>query len=128
MRRVDGGVVTLRRMPRARSSLGILASLLPRRGARLGMVTAILPCGALVAAWGIAAAAAHPVTGAGAMVTFGAASAPGLLVALLGRRLGQKLLRRVPSGVLAAAWFGVAVLLLGRLYVSMEGGSCGCHG
>ena len=128
LRRDDGGVVVLRRGSRPGSPLGTLAAMLPRRGAGLGLVTAILPCGALVAAWGIAAAAAHPVTGAGAMLTFAAASAPGLLVALLGRRLGQKLLRRIPAGLLAAAWFGVALLLMGRLYLSMESGSCGCHG
>lgn len=124
----DDVVVALRRGPRPASLSSTVASLLPRRGAGLGIVTAILPCGALVAAWGIAAAAAHPVTGAAAMVTFSAASAPGVIVAILGRRLGQKLVAAIPRPLLAAAWFAVALLLAGRLYLSMESGGCGCHG
>ena len=128
LRRHDADVVELRRGPRPATLLATVAALLPRRGAGLGAVTAILPCGALVAAWGIAAAGAHPVTGAGAMVVFAVASAPGLAVALLGRRLGQKLLARIPRFALAVAWFGVAALLVGRLYLSMETGGCGCHG
>ena len=90
-------------------------------------VTAVLPCGALVAAWGVAASAAHPVGGAGAMAVFSVASAPGLLVALLGRRLGERLIRRVPPPLLAAAWFAVALLLIGRIYLTTQSG-CGCHG
>lgn len=129
LRRRDESVVALGRGPqRGRSSLlTTILSVLPRRGAGLGVVTAVLPCGALVAAWGIAAAAAHPLAGAGAMMAFATASAPGVLVALLGRRLSEKILRRIPRPLMAAAWFAVALLLVGRLYLSTQSG-CGCHG
>jgi sulfite exporter TauE/SafE len=126
--RFDQKVVQLGRGPRRTSSLlGTVLSLLPRRGAGLGIVTAILPCGVLVAAWGVAAASAHPVEGAAAMTTFAAASAPGLVIALLGRRLGDKILRRIPRPLLAGAWFAVALLLATRIYLSTQTG-CGCHG
>ncbi|MEZ4443197.1 MAG: sulfite exporter TauE/SafE family protein [Polyangiaceae bacterium] len=105
----------------------IVVGLLPRRGAGLGMVTALFPCGALVAAWGIAAASAEAVSGAVAMLVFAAASAPGLVIALVGRRLGDKLIQRLPAPVLAAAWFAVAATIAFRLYTAATTGGCPHH-
>lgn len=122
------GLIPLRAGPQPLTWVSTLSALLPRRGAGLGVVTAILPCGALFAAWGYAAATAHPVTGALAMVAFAVASAPGLLLALAGRRLGSKVLQRTPRWLVAAAWLAVALLLVARLYISMKGTSDGCHG
>jgi uncharacterized protein len=118
--------VSLGKAPRPRGLLESLVSLLPKRGAALGALTAILPCGALVGAWGIAAASAHPVRGAAAMFVFAGASSPGLLIALLGRRLGARILARVPHQLQAAAWFAVAALLVGRLYLFITAGPA-CH-
>lgn len=87
---------------------------LPRRGALLGAVTAILPCGMLVPAWLIAGATASPLDGALVMLAFSAASAPGLIAPLAGRRLLDMLARRVPASVHGLAWIALALWVVMR--------------
>lgn len=92
---------------RRRRSWTWIAEALPREGLGLGLVTGVLPCGMLMAAWMLAAAAGDPLRGAAVMAVFCAASAPGLIAPLLARRLARKLPRRA-AGV---AWCALAVWL-----------------
>ncbi len=117
---------------RPRASAGSLVALRtgpsllpwPTRGVGLGMLTAVLPCGALVAAWLIAASTFDATAGAAAMLSFSIASAPGTLAALLGRRAFAKQLSKLPRTVFAAAWFLAAVVVIGRIWLS---GHSHCH-
>jgi uncharacterized protein len=122
--RADAGLLALGPR-RSRGMREALMAALPRRGWGLGLATAILPCGALPAAWGLAAASSDPARGAGAMLAFAIASSPALVVALLGRGFLARAAARVPRGVQAAAWLAVAGLLTARLWLAREG--C-CHG
>jgi hypothetical protein len=117
-------LVKLRSQPRA-SWADTATSLLPQRGLGLGVATAVFPCGALPAAWGIAAAAAHPARGAAAMLAFALASSPALVLGIFGRQLLGKLGARVPRALQAAGWLAVAALLCARLWHAREGS---CHG
>jgi sulfite exporter TauE/SafE len=105
---------------RSRSATPTWLVPLPARGLGLGMVTAVLPCGALVAAWVIAAATAHALTGATAMLAFSVASAPGTLAALLGRHAIAAHLHKLPRAALASAWFITALLVLGRMWLATQ--------
>jgi sulfite exporter TauE/SafE len=88
-----------------------VVSWLPRRRAlALGLATAVLPCGMLVPAWLLAAGAGGAAEGALVMSAFAAASLPGLLVPLLGRRL----IGRMPAWGHALAWTALAVWLAWR--------------
>lgn len=123
----EGSLVQLRAKHDERGLLGTLLATLvdfvPRRGAGLGVVTAILPCGALAAAWAVAAASAHPLTGAAAMAVFALASSPALIVAMVGRHAFARLTQRVPRFVVAGAWLAGAALLLSRAWMA----HASCH-
>jgi sulfite exporter TauE/SafE len=127
LRRRERLVALRRKSPRGsvRALLDAVSMLLPRRGAPLGLATAVLPCGALVAAWTIAATTGRATEGAVSMLAFGAVTTPALLTALVGRSLLTRWMSRMPRPLLAAAWLAVAALLLGRLWFFHEGA---CHG
>lgn len=114
LRQPPSGVVPLRRKPR-RTVLSTLAALLPRRGLGLGLATGILPCGLLVTAFAMAAATASPVLGAASMAAFAVGSAPGLLAALVGRGLAERLKVRIPPRAEGLLWCALAVWLGVRL-------------
>lgn len=110
--------------PRARPLLSLLASFVPKRGLGLGLVTALFPCGALPAAWAIAASSGHPVPGALAMFAFALASTPALVIAVGGRELAQRVATRVPRAFQAAFWLALATLLVVRACLI----EAPCHG
>lgn len=98
-------------VPLGRSSgwTAALAQVLPRRGAALGLATAILPCGASMAAYAIAAASAAPLRGAGVMFLFALASTPGVVAPALARlALGTRRALASPT-TRACAWWLLAV-------------------
>jgi hypothetical protein len=95
----------------SRRGLGVLArvaAVLPRRGAPLGLATAILPCGALLPAWVLAAGTASAGGGAAVMACFGAATMPGLVVPVLGRRVLQRKLAGLPASAQGLAWLALS--------------------
>ncbi len=107
-RRTD--VVPLRRRkPRARWWQHIVDAA-PRRGLGLGLVTGVLPCGMLAAAWLLAAGTGSPLHGAAVMLAFGVTSAAGLVGALV----SQPLARRLPRRVTAVLWIALAAWLAAR--------------
>lgn len=92
-----------------------VASLMPRRGLGLGLVTAVLPCGLLVAAWTLAASTASPRLGALVMALLALSSVPGLLFPMIGAGFVSKHLRMKPwlEGALwcaLAAWLALRPL------------------
>ncbi len=101
-----------------------ITALLPRTPLGLGLVTAILPCSALFGAWVLAAASAHPTVGALSMFAFAVASSPALLLAVFGRTAVSRLGVRMPAVVAAAGWLAVALLLVGRLWLTQGGAPC----
>jgi uncharacterized protein len=87
---------------------------LPKRGLGLGLVTGLLPCGALVAAWMLAASSGDPVRGAAAMLVFAAASSPALILAVLGKRWLTQFWRCWTPRAQASAWLLLSVLVAAR--------------
>jgi uncharacterized protein len=79
-----------------------------------GCVTGLLPCGMVYAALSLAVVAAHPITGAGVMLAFGAATVPGLTVLSLGV---QRLALR---GLWHRRALAAVVLVLGLWSVSLR--------
>ncbi len=78
------GWFSLRRFGLLAKPVATLSSVLPRRGLGLGLITGFLPCGALYAALGVAAASADPLVAAAGLALFAVASIPGLLAAAAG--------------------------------------------
>lgn len=117
-------LVALKAKPRARPLLSLVGSLLPKRGLGLGLATALFPCGALPAAWAIAAASGHPAPGALAMFVFALASTPALIVAVGGRDLALRVAHRIPRALQAALWLAAATLLVVRAFMV----ETTCHG
>ncbi len=113
-----------RRSRGPRPFAAFVASLVPRRGLGLGLATALFPCGALPAAWAVAASTRHPVEGALAMFVFALASAPALVVAVFGRQLAEALAHRIPRVVQAGVWLSLATLLVVRALAT----DVACHG
>jgi uncharacterized protein len=91
-----------------RSRPSSVAALWPRRGLAMGIATGLLPCGLLLSAWLLAAGAAGALAGAAVMALFALVTAPGLVVTLVGRRLAQSMLARLPSWAHGAAWCALA--------------------
>ncbi len=91
-----------------------LLALVPRRAGALGLVTGILPCGMLLPAWALAAGSANVVVGALVMLTFAAASTPGLLLPLVGRRALAGVATRLPARVHGLAWCLLAAWIAAR--------------
>jgi hypothetical protein len=104
--------------PRASAWSGFVAGLIPRRGLALGLATAILPCGMLVAAWTLAAGSGGSIEGATVMAVFAAASLPGLVVPIAARRIAEGALRRLPRRAVGAAWCVLALWLAVRPLLS----------
>lgn len=89
-------------------------AMLPRRGASLGLATALLPCGALVPAWVLAAGTASAAGGAAVMACFAVASMPGLAVPVFGRRLLERKLARLPASASGFAWLALGAWMAVR--------------
>lgn len=112
--RAAAPLVPLRvRRPRA-GAAALFAALWPRRGLGLGLATAILPCGLLLPAWALAAGTASAPAGALVMAAFSVATLPGLLVPLLGRRLLQRALARLPQRAYGLLWCALAAWIAAR--------------
>jgi hypothetical protein len=138
LRRQDEGLVELGRGQRSLSAT--FFALLPKHGAVLGALTAILPCGQLAGAWMLAASTGGPAQGAATMAVFSLASAPGLLAAigasLTVDRLGDRLVgRNSERSTLGfsrrwrgALWCAVALLMATRTAMQLFGGGSTCHG
>lgn len=92
-------------VPAARLTRGPRRSALVREPALLGLLSAVLPCGALGSAWLLAAMAGSATAGAGVMIGFALASGSSVIASVwLMRRIGG-----VRTPALARAF---AVLLL----------------
>ncbi len=118
------GLTQVRRKPKTTSIFLRLAPHLPRRGALLGVVTALFPCGALLTGLIAAAAAGGAWQGGLLMIGFAIASSPALLLSgIFGARVlawvearRSRWVRLAFAGVLVivAAWIvatpiGIAV-------------------
>ena len=93
---------------------GRVRSLRPSaRGAALGLLTALLPCGWLLAFVGAAAGTGSPLAGAGAMAVFWLGTVPALAgAALLVQRAAGPLRARLPMvGAVALICLGLVTLL-----------------
>ncbi len=102
---------------------------LPREPALLGVATALLPCGALAAAVGIAATTGTPLDGFATMVAFAAVSGIALVgAAWVTQRLGA-IDRRAWSRALALVLAAGAILLVARPIPSLVSGdpAAPCH-
>ena len=114
VRKPEPELIQLKKKPRSRI-LTTLAAVLPRRGLGLGLATGVLPCGLLITAFAMAAAAASPLLGAASMAAFAIGSAPGLLVPLLGRGLAERFKIKIPLKIEGLLWCALAVWLGVRL-------------
>ncbi len=117
-------LVALRARRPGAGALAMLAELWPRRGLGLGLATAILPCGLLLPAWALAAGTASAPAGALVMAVFSVATVPGLLVALLGRRLLQRVVERLPRSAHGLLWCALAAWIAVRPLLVVSGA---CH-
>ncbi len=115
---------SLVQLPR-RSRWSSLFAVLPRRGLGLGLVTGLMPCGLLWAAWAMAAATTRPLDGALVMFVFSLATLPALLIPAVFRGGLGRFAARVPPAVSGAAWCAVGVWLFVRPFVMTHEG--GCH-
>jgi hypothetical protein len=115
-------LVQLRRRPS--SILGLVAELLPQRGLGLGLVTGVMPCGLLLPAWALAAGTASAPAGALVMTIFSFATLPGLLVPLVGRRIFQQMISRLPAYAYGLAWCALALWIAARPLLRATGH---CH-
>lgn len=111
-------------LPR-RSRFAALFALLPRRGLGLGLLTGLMPCGLLWAAWALAAATTRPLDGALVMLVFSLATLPALLVPAVFRGGLAQIVARVPPAAIGMAWCAVGVWLFVRPFVMTHEG--GCH-
>jgi len=109
--------VPLRVRPPRRTFTARLLALVPRRAGALGLVTGVLPCGMLLPAWALAAASARPELGALVMIVFAAASTPGLLLPLLGRRALARFAARLPASAPGIAWCMLAAWIALRPFL-----------
>ncbi len=109
---------------RSSSILGLVAELLPRRGLGLGLATGIMPCGLLLPAWALAAGTATATSGALVMTIFSFATLPGLLVPLVGRRVFQQQIARLPGHVYGLGWLALALWIAARPLLRATGH---CH-
>lgn len=117
---------------RARTPLAArVLAVLPRHPAVLGAATALLPCGALAAAWLLAAGTGSVLGGSASMIGFAAASAVALAlagtIAARLRSVGGWASRLLAAGLIAGAllmsWRPVPALL-----AAPEVASCPMHG
>lgn len=98
------------------------AKLWPRRGLGLGLATAFLPCGLLMGAWMLAAAAGGPKEGASTMVVFSLASLPGLAAPLLLEKVFAQRLSRLSPAWYGLTWVLLAVWIGARPFLHQHGG------
>lgn len=120
--------------PRRRTLSERLFALLPKHPAALGLITGLLPCGALYAAVLIAAGSGGAPAGAASMLAFGLVSATGLAVVGAVASKVRGLIRRgteAPflSRVLATALLVGALILAVRPIGTLQEPSAGpaCH-
>jgi sulfite exporter TauE/SafE len=101
-----------------------------RRGLGIGLLTGLLPCGALAAALLLAAGTASPGGGALAMIAYAMASAPGLLAVVAAGRFASRFGLRAPARwqrrALGLALLGLAAWTLSRPFTVARRG-CHCH-
>jgi sulfite exporter TauE/SafE len=116
-------LVPLRGRPRG-GVLALLGDLWPRRGLGLGLATSIMPCGLLVPAWALAAGTASAASGAVVMAAFSAATLPGLVLPLAGRRLLQRAIDGLPRAAHGLAWCVLAAWVAVRPLLVATGA---CH-
>ena len=109
--------------PRA-PAFALLTQLWPRRGLGLGLATGIMPCGLLFPAWALAAGTASAPAGALVMAVFSVATLPGLVVPLLGRRLLQRVVERLPRSAHGLMWLALAAWIAARPLLVASGA---CH-
>ena len=83
-----------------------------------------MPCGLLLPAWALAAGTATATSGALVMTIFSLATLPGLLVPLVGRRIFQQMIARLPSYVYGLAWCALALWIAARPLLRATGH---CH-
>lgn len=120
-RRKDPNLVQLRRPPK-NALFRFAAQLWPRRGLGLGVATAFLPCGLLMGAWMLAAAAGSPQAGAATMLVFSLASLPGLAAPLLVEKLFAQRLSRLSPAWYGLTWVLLAVWIGARPFLHQHGG------
>ncbi len=98
------------------------------RGLGMGLLTGLLPCGALASAMLLAAGAATPLGGALSMTAFALASAPGLLAVVFAGRLASRVGFRAPEAWVRRA-LGVALIALAAWTVArpFQVARHGCH-
>lgn len=98
----------------ARLAAPIVRAVRQRRSARflLGASTALLPCGLVYAAMGVAVGAGSPLAGAAVMIAFGVGTTPALVLTGTGfravARMGPRIRRGVALGVAIAGLWAVA--------------------
>jgi uncharacterized protein len=110
----SGPALVQLRKARPGQALAWLASLLPRRGLGLGLVTGVLPCGLLLEAGALAGATASPAMGALVMVTLAMATLPGLVVPLAGGQLVRRFTAGLSPRIHGLLWCALAAWLLAR--------------
>jgi sulfite exporter TauE/SafE len=121
--------ITLGRSPRRPSLAERLFAYMVDAPFALGVVTALLPCGALATGLLVAAGSGAPLAGALAMLGFALASGPALLIAALA--LDRVAREAGPSGLRLAALvlaLGVVVLAVRPIAGLRHGGEVACHG
>jgi sulfite exporter TauE/SafE len=101
------------RAPRRPGLGAFLVGLVPSGGLPLGLVTGILPCSMLLAAWALAASSESALIGAGMMAAFWMGSSPGVMAPLLGRPLWKRMAALSPR-VQGAAWLALACWVAAR--------------
>jgi len=109
---------------RSSSLLGLVSELAPRRGLGLGLATGVMPCGLLLPAWALAAGTASAPAGAAVMAVFSLATLPGLIVPLVGRRLLQRRIARLPASTYGLVWCALALWIVARPLLRATGH---CH-
>jgi sulfite exporter TauE/SafE len=116
---------------RASKTTGFLYRLVPRDPLFFGVISALLPCGALISAWALAALARSPLGGALTMLAFALTTGVGVVASTWLLR-GVASMRRVwVSRALAIALFSAAFVVIARpilAHVRNEPGThASCH-
>jgi hypothetical protein len=104
-------------------TLRFAAQLVPRRALPLGLLTGVLPCGLLAAAWALAASTSHPLRGALTLALFSLAGVPALAASQLFASRLASLGRRFSPAWQGTLWCALALLLALRPLLEHRG----CH-
>jgi sulfite exporter TauE/SafE len=116
LRRPEAGerLSKLGKKPPRAGFFAALSGLWPRRGLGLGLATGIMPCGLLLPAWALSAGTASAPVGAAVMAVFWAATLPGLLLPLAGRRLLARVMQRLPTRAYGLLWCALGLWIAAR--------------